>query len=134
MIPIWDTILLTNFGTKLHIMCALGHQKLYRAWKPFTFTETTPRNRKKKIRFISSKDATTWGSSIKDVHTNLEIFWTPPLPVQACPHLVDHPSSPCPCGHKAGIFWNIATSEQFTLKGKKNWSFWYWMYTHVCSY
>ena len=27
--------------------------------------------------------------------------------------------SPCPCGHKAGIIWNIATCEQFTVKGKK---------------
>ena len=30
-------------------------------------------------------------------------FWDPPLPVQACPHLVDHPPSLCPCGYKAGI-------------------------------
>ena len=48
-------------------------------------------------------------------------FLGPPPPDQACTHLVDHPppSSLCPCGHKAGIFWNIATCEQFTLKGKK---------------
>ena len=31
------------------------------------------------------------GSSIKDVRTNLGNFGTPPPPVQACPHLVDHP-------------------------------------------
>ena len=30
------------------------------------------------------------------------------------------PPSPYPCGYKAGIIWNIATWEQFTLKGKKN--------------
>ena len=31
-------------------------------------------------------------------------FWDPPPPVQACPHLVDHPPPPpCMCGHKAGI-------------------------------
>ena len=30
-------------------------------------------------------------------------FWDPPLPVQACPHLIDHPPSLCPCGYKAGI-------------------------------
>ena len=28
-------------------------------------------------------------------------------------------TSLCPCGHKAGIIWNIATCEQCTLKGKR---------------
>ena len=48
-------------------------------------------------------------------------FLAPPSPphVQACPHLLEHPPSPCPCGHKTGIIWNIATCEQFILKGKK---------------
>ena len=39
------------------------------------------------------------GLSLKDVRTNLGIFGTPPPPLQACPHLVDHPPAPCPCGH-----------------------------------
>ena len=43
-----------------------------------------------------------------------------PTPVQACPHLVDQPLSLCPYRHKASIIWNIATCEQFTMKGKKN--------------
>ena len=42
----------------------------------------------------------------------LSTFGRPPPP----PLL---PLSPCPCGHKAGIIWNIAACEQFTLKGKK---------------
>ena len=46
-------------------------------------------------------------------------FLGPPPTVQVCPHLVDHLPSPCPCGHKTGIIWNIATCERFTLKGKK---------------
>ena len=47
-------------------------------------------------------------------------FWDPPPPVQACPHLVDHPRpSPCLCIHKVRIIWNIRTCEQFTLNGKK---------------
>ena len=68
---------------------------------------------------------TTRDSCIKDVRTNLVIFGTLHPPVQACPHLADHPLadhpplSPCPCGHKVGIIWDIATCEQFTLKGKK---------------
>ena len=48
-------------------------------------------------------------------------FWDPRSP---CPGLSTFgwppsPPSPCPCGHKAGIIWNIATCEQFTVKGKK---------------
>ena len=62
------------------------------------------------------------GSSIKNVRSNLEILGTSVPPAQACPHLV-HSPSPCPCGHKASITWNIATYEQFTVKGKKNYSF-----------
>ena len=73
------------------------------------------------------------GSSIKNVRTNLGIFGTP-LPLSRSVHIRLTTFLPCPCGHKAGIIWNTATCEQFTLKGKKNWSFWYWMYTHVCSY
>ena len=64
-------------------------------------------------------------SSIKNVK-NLEILGTPVPPAKACLHLVHHlppPPSPCPCGHKASITWNIATYEQFTVKGKKNYSF-----------
>ena len=73
---------------------------------------------KKKIRIYFNM-----GSSIKDVRTNLGIFGTP-LPLSRPVHiwLSTHYPSPCPCGHKAGITWNIATCEQFTLKGKKNWS------------
>ena len=70
--------------------------------------------------------------SMKDVCTNLGIFGTPPP--SPCPGLSTFrwpPHSPSPCRHKAGIIWNIATCEQFTLKCKKNWSFWYWMYTRV---
>ena len=61
-----------------------------------------------------------------------EFLGSPLPPVQVCPHSVDHPPSPppppltapplpspCPCGHKAGIIWNIATCEQFILKEKK---------------
>ena len=48
-------------------------------------------------------------------------FWGTPSP---CPGLSTFgwPPSPSPylCGHKASIIWNIATCEQFTLKGKKN--------------
>ena len=62
------------------------------------------------------------GSSIKDVRTNLGIFATP-LPLSRPVHIWLTTPSPCPCGHKAGIIWNIATCEQSTLKGKKNWSF-----------
>ena len=61
-------------------------------------------------------------------------FWDLPLPLSRPVHIWLTPPSSCPWGHKAGIIWNIATCEQITLKGKKNWSFWYWMYTHVCSY
>ena len=60
-------------------------------------------------------------------------FWDPPSPSSGLSTFgwpPPAPSSPCPCRHKAGIIWNIATCEQFTLKGK-NWSFWYWMYTRV---
>ena len=60
----------------------------------------------------------TWGSSIKDVRTNLGIFGTP-LPLSRPVHIRLTTPSPCPCGDKAGIIWNIATCEQFTLKGKK---------------
>ena len=61
-------------------------------------------------------------------------FDSPP-PVKACPYLVDHlpPLHPCPCRHKAGIIWNIATYEQFTLKGKKT-DYSDTGCTHVCSY
>ena len=49
-------------------------------------------------------------------------FWDPPPPPSPCPGLSTFdwpPHSPCTCGHKFGIIWNIATCEQFTLKGKK---------------
>ena len=89
--------------------------------------------------FLMHENYTVQGVIHKRCPHKFGNFWDLPPSFQASPHLVDDkspppPSSPCLCGRKAGIIWNIATCEQFTLKGKKTWSFWYWMHTHVCSY
>ena len=46
-------------------------------------------------------------------------FWDP-LPLSRSVQIRLTTPSPCPCGQKAGIIWNIASCEQFTLKSKKN--------------
>ena len=46
-------------------------------------------------------------------------FLGPPIPLSRPVHSWLTTPSPCPCGHKAGIIWNIATCKQFRQKGKK---------------
>ena len=112
-----------NFAVKVYILLKLLNTynrfhnilRLFNVFANFPFTESET-----KRLFVTRGHPWRMSAQIWEFLGPLP---SPTPPVQACPHLVDHPPpphpSPCLCGHKTGIIWNIGTCEQFTLKGKK---------------